>query len=117
MNTKSGKGIANPVDILPVEDDPGDIRLTKEAFKDGQIANTLPIVADGVDALDFLFNETTTPTHLGPASCVRSQPFPESMGTRCSKNVTKILTVGAFQLSSSRVGKLKLTSSSPTNNV
>ncbi len=46
---------AEPVDILLVEDNPGDIRLTKEAFKDGQIANTLHVVEDGVDALDFLF--------------------------------------------------------------
>ena len=44
-----------PVDILLVEDNPGDIRLTKEAFKDGKIANTLHVVEDGVDALDFLF--------------------------------------------------------------
>lgn len=46
---------AEPVDILLVEDNPGDARLTKEAFKDGQIANTLHVVEDGVEALDFLF--------------------------------------------------------------
>ncbi|WP_224448429.1 response regulator [Haloprofundus salilacus] len=46
---------AEPVDILLVEDNPGDIRLTKEAFKDGQIVNTLHVVEDGVEALDFLF--------------------------------------------------------------
>lgn len=38
-----------------MEDNPGDIRLTKEAFKDGQLANTLHVVRNGVDALDFLF--------------------------------------------------------------
>ena len=46
---------AEPVDILLVEDNPGDIRLTQEAFADGQIANTLHVVEDGVEALDFLF--------------------------------------------------------------
>ena len=46
---------AEPADILLVEDNPGDIRLTKEAFKDGRIANTLHVVENGVDALDFLF--------------------------------------------------------------
>ena len=46
---------AEPVDILLVEDNPGDIRLTKEAFKDGKIANTLHVVENGVEALDFLF--------------------------------------------------------------
>ncbi|WP_224450511.1 response regulator [Haloprofundus salilacus] len=46
---------SKPVDILLVEDNPGDVRLTKEALNDGQIANTLHVVKDGVDALDFLF--------------------------------------------------------------
>ncbi|WP_435146090.1 response regulator [Halobaculum sp. P14] len=43
-----------PADVLLVEDNPGDVRLTKEAFADGSIANTLHVVGDGVDALDFL---------------------------------------------------------------
>ena len=44
-----------PVDILLVEDNPGDVRLTQEAFADGRIANTLHVVEDGAAALDFLF--------------------------------------------------------------
>lgn len=50
-----------PADILLVEDNPGDIRLTQEAFKEGQIDNTLHVVKDGIEALDFLFqrNEYT----------------------------------------------------------
>lgn len=51
----SEDGTAEPADILVVEDNPGDVRLTKEAFKEGKIANTLHVVEDGVDALDFLF--------------------------------------------------------------
>lgn len=49
------------VDILLVEDNPGDVKLTQEAFKEGQIANTLHVVGDGIEALDFLFqrNEYT----------------------------------------------------------
>jgi CheY-like chemotaxis protein len=45
---------SEPADILLVEDNPGDIRLTEEAFKDSRIANTLHVVTDGVEALDFL---------------------------------------------------------------
>ena len=45
----------DPADILLVEDNPGDIRLTEEAFKEGQIDNTLHVVTDGVEALDFLY--------------------------------------------------------------
>lgn len=43
-----------PADVLLVEDNPGDVRLTREAFDDGKIENTLHVVTDGVEALDFL---------------------------------------------------------------
>ena len=42
------------VEILLVEDNPGDVRLTKEAFREGRIENNLHVVTDGVEALDFL---------------------------------------------------------------
>ena len=45
----------DPAQILLVEDNPGDVRLTQEAFKEGQIDNDLHVVEDGVEALDFLF--------------------------------------------------------------
>jgi CheY-like chemotaxis protein len=41
--------------ILLVEDNPGDIRLTREAFEQGQFAHTLHVVTDGVEALDYLY--------------------------------------------------------------
>jgi chemotaxis family two-component system response regulator Rcp1 len=40
--------------ILLVEDNPGDIRLTQEAFKEGEVLKTLHVVKDGVEALNFL---------------------------------------------------------------
>jgi two-component system, chemotaxis family, response regulator Rcp1 len=43
-----------PVEILLVEDNPGDYRLTKEALKEGKVYNNLHWTQDGVDALDFL---------------------------------------------------------------
>lgn len=45
---------AEPAQILLVEDNPGDVRLTKEAFKQGRIENALHVVSDGTEALDFL---------------------------------------------------------------
>ncbi len=45
----------DPIDILLVEDNPGDVRLTEMAFEDGCINNTLHVVMDGEAALDFLF--------------------------------------------------------------
>ena len=45
---------AKPIEILLVEDNPGDVRLTKEALKDARVANNLHITIDGVEALAFL---------------------------------------------------------------
>ncbi|MET7689197.1 response regulator [Streptomyces sp. NPDC005483] len=46
---------ANPIDVLLVEDDPGDELMTREAFEDNKIGNTLHVVRDGEEALDFLY--------------------------------------------------------------
>jgi len=43
------------VEILLIEDNPGDARLTQEALNDGKVKNNLHIVYDGVEATDFLF--------------------------------------------------------------
>lgn len=42
------------INILLVEDNPGDIRLTQEVLKDGKICNTLNVVMDGEEAISFL---------------------------------------------------------------
>ena len=46
---------SEPVDILLVEDNPGDVRLTQEAFKEAGIANRIHVVTDGYQALEFLY--------------------------------------------------------------
>jgi len=43
-----------PVEILLVEDNPGDERLTREALKEGKVYSNLHWVKDGVEALEFL---------------------------------------------------------------
>jgi CheY-like chemotaxis protein len=42
------------IQVLLVEDDPGDVLMTQEAFADNHVNNTLHVVSDGVSALDFL---------------------------------------------------------------
>lgn len=44
-----------PAEILLVEDNPGDVRLTREAFEAGRIDTHLHVVTDGQAALDFLY--------------------------------------------------------------
>jgi CheY-like chemotaxis protein len=52
MSAKPDLGPA--IEILLVEDNPGDVRLTREVLKEGRIHNTLNVANDGVEALDFL---------------------------------------------------------------
>jgi CheY-like chemotaxis protein len=47
----------SPVEVLLVEDDPGDVVLTKEAFDDNKVSNKLSVVSDGEEAMRFLRRE------------------------------------------------------------
>jgi CheY-like chemotaxis protein len=47
-------GQQKPLEILLVEDNPADVRLTEEAFREGKIHNALYVAKDGVEAMDFL---------------------------------------------------------------
>lgn len=46
-----------PIDILLVEDNPGDVRLTKELLRESKVLNELHVVTDGAEALAFLRRE------------------------------------------------------------
>jgi CheY-like chemotaxis protein len=46
---------APPLEILLVEDNPGDVRLTQEAIKDAPIAHNLRLVTTGEEALDYVY--------------------------------------------------------------
>jgi two-component system, chemotaxis family, response regulator Rcp1 len=46
-----------PIEILLVEDSPGDVRLTREALKEGKVRNNLHVVHDGEEALSSLRGE------------------------------------------------------------
>jgi chemotaxis family two-component system response regulator Rcp1 len=50
----TNRATARPVEILLVEDSPGDVRLTLEAFTEGRVLNHLSSVSDGVEAMEFL---------------------------------------------------------------
>lgn len=55
--TMTGPIVGEPIDILLVEDNPGDARLAMEALKDAKVSNTLHWVVDGVEAMQFLQRE------------------------------------------------------------
>ena len=55
MSFIGGKG--KTIEVLLVEDSPGDVRLTQEAFRDANMAVRLHVASDGVEALAFLRHE------------------------------------------------------------
>ena len=58
-----------PLELLLVEDDPGDVVMTREALAEASSPSTLHVVADGVEALAFLSRD--------PAGSFRSAPAPD----------------------------------------
>jgi chemotaxis family two-component system response regulator Rcp1 len=52
--TETRRGACRPIEILMVEDNPGDVRLTIEALKEGKVRNNLHTVEDGEEALAYL---------------------------------------------------------------
>jgi chemotaxis family two-component system response regulator Rcp1 len=56
MMESTGTG-AVPIEVLLVEDSPGDVRLTREAFKDVKVHINLHVASDGAEAMEFLRRE------------------------------------------------------------
>jgi CheY-like chemotaxis protein len=50
----TGQGMSEPIDVLLVEDDPGDVLITREALEQHRIRNRLHVVSDGEQAIEFL---------------------------------------------------------------
>jgi CheY-like chemotaxis protein len=55
MNSRTN---GKPIEILLIEDNPGDVRLTKEVLKEGKVRNNLQVVGDGVEAMAYLRRES-----------------------------------------------------------
>lgn len=70
----------DPIDILLVEDNPGDVRLTQEAFSEGNIANTLHVVTNGREALDFLYQRGEYEAAVRPEIVLLDLNLPEVDG-------------------------------------
>jgi CheY-like chemotaxis protein len=69
-----------PINILLVEDNPGDIRLTKEVLKDGKIKNNLSVVMDGEEAIFYLKKEGNYADVLTPDIILLDLNLPKKDG-------------------------------------
>ena len=75
MNVYNGS-----IQVLLVEDNPGDVRLTKEALKEGKLLNQLTVVGDGVEALSFLRQEGKYADALQPELILLDLNLPKKDG-------------------------------------
>ena len=69
-----------PIDLLLVEDNASDVRLMKEAFKEGKLANRLHVVTDGVEAPAFLRRQGAYATVARPDVILLDLNLPKKDG-------------------------------------
>lgn len=75
-----GARTLRPIEILMVEDNPGDVRLTREALKGGKVWNELTVVTDGVAALDYLHRRAPYQTAEPPDLVLLDLNLPKKDG-------------------------------------
>ncbi|MGB7539961.1 MAG: response regulator [Anaerolineales bacterium] len=79
--------VGQPIEILLVEDNPGDVRLTREALRDGKFRNNLTSVTDGVQAMDFLRKKTPFAHVQGPDLILLDLNLPKKSGLEVLREI------------------------------
>lgn len=69
-----------PIEVLMVEDNPGDVRLTVEAFKENKVLVNLNVVSDGVEAMSYLHKEGKYRTAIHPDLILLDLNLPKKNG-------------------------------------
>jgi CheY-like chemotaxis protein len=72
---------AELVEVLLVEDDPGDVLLVRESFQDHKVGNTLTVVSDGVEAMALLRREGRYTDAARPDLVILDLNLPRMNGT------------------------------------
>jgi CheY-like chemotaxis protein len=80
QETLVNRAAVAPVEILLVEDNPGDVRLTLEIFKEGKLANRIITVEDGVEAMAYLRREGKYANALRPGLILLDLNLPRMDG-------------------------------------
>ena len=77
----------NPIEILLVEDNPGDVRLIKEVFKDAKIFNSMHVAYDGEAAMDILRKEGQYSDAANPDLILLDLNLPKKDGREVLKEI------------------------------
>ena len=83
----NNQNLINPIEILLVEDNPADVRLTRETLKEEKLHNNLHIVSDGVEALAFLRREGRFAQAVRPDLILLDLNLPKKDGREVLKEI------------------------------
>jgi len=83
----SSENCVQPIEILLVEDNPGDIRLTTEALQEHKLFNKLNVVTDGVEAIAFLRKEGKYEKAVRPDLILLDLNLPKMDGREVLKEI------------------------------
>jgi CheY-like chemotaxis protein len=83
------EGEATPIEVLLVEDDPGDVLMTQEAFEDHKVRNRLTVVSDGAEALSYLRREGQYADALRPDLILLDLNLPKRDGREVLEEIKK----------------------------
>jgi CheY-like chemotaxis protein len=101
----AARTLTPPVDILLVEDDPGDELMAREAFEDDAMASVLHVVSDGEQALDFVHRRGTYSSAPRPAFILLDLNLPRIDGRQvlaCLKEDDSTASIPVVVLTTSR---------------
>ena len=78
-----------PIEVLLVEDNPGDVRLTREALREGKVRNNLYVASDGVEALRFLRKEAEHADAVRPDLILLDLNLPKKDGREVLEEIKR----------------------------
>ena len=79
----------SPIEVLLVEDDPGDVLMTQEAFEEHKLRNRLTVVSDGAEALQYLRREGEYAAAVVPDLILLDLNLPRRDGREVLKEIKK----------------------------
>jgi chemotaxis family two-component system response regulator Rcp1 len=94
--TSSAAAFAKPIVVLLVEDSLGDVRLTREAFRDARVHINLQVAPDGVDAMAYLRREGVYASAPRPDLILLDLNLPRKDGRQVLKEIKETETLATI---------------------